>query len=105
MKDASGAPQLAVLGVDIVDESLFALAERTPGLERVYFLLEKEMTASRYEVHGLGLEDVVREREKAGDPTRQKCRRPSSPGCRRRAPGLHHPPRHFHQPVQQMYGA
>lgn len=72
VKDTKGVPQLAVLGVDIVDESLFALAERQPGLERVYFLLEKEMMASRYEVHGLGLSDVVREHEKAVDPQRQR---------------------------------
>ncbi|MHB2017025.1 MAG: MG2 domain-containing protein, partial [Candidatus Xenobia bacterium] len=41
--DKADHPRLAVLGVDIVDESLFALAERDPGLERVYFLLEREL--------------------------------------------------------------
>lgn len=60
VKDASGKPTLAVLGVDIVDESLFALAERQPGLERVYFLLEKELMQARYEVHGLTMPDVVK---------------------------------------------
>ncbi|MBI3929403.1 MAG: hypothetical protein HY319_27910 [Armatimonadetes bacterium] len=52
VRTPGGAPRAAVLGVDVVDESLFALAEKKPGLERVYFLLEKELMEPRYEVHG-----------------------------------------------------
>src|SRR6202041_3220476 len=59
VKDKQGAPRLAVLGVDIVDESLFALAEKEPGLERVYFLLEREIMEARYEVHGFQMADAV----------------------------------------------
>lgn len=72
VKDSKGVPALAVLGVDVVDESLFALAERQPGLERVYFLLERQLMASRYEVHGLSLQDAVRDQKKVDDERSQR---------------------------------
>lgn len=59
VKTKDGAPRLAVLGVDMVDESLFALAENQPGLEKVYFLLEKAMMEPKVEVHGFNLQDAV----------------------------------------------
>ncbi|MBN1890693.1 MAG: zf-HC2 domain-containing protein, partial [Thermoflexales bacterium] len=43
------------LGVGIVDESVYALAEQQPGFEKLYFLLEKELLEPRYEVHGFQL--------------------------------------------------
>ncbi|MBN1888852.1 MAG: zf-HC2 domain-containing protein, partial [Thermoflexales bacterium] len=43
------------LGVGIVDESVYALAEQAPGFEKLYFLLEKELLEPRYEVHGFQL--------------------------------------------------
>ena len=46
-------PVAAALGVAIVDESVFALSELQPGLEKIYFTLEKELMQPRYEVHGL----------------------------------------------------
>jgi len=55
VSDASGRPILAALGVDIVDEAVFELGERQPGLERVYFLLEKELMEPKYEIHGVQL--------------------------------------------------
>jgi uncharacterized protein YfaS (alpha-2-macroglobulin family) len=67
VKTPDGRPRAAVLGVDVVDESLFALAERRPGLERVYFLLERELLEPRYEIHGFSL-------AQAGDP--ETLRRP-----------------------------
>jgi hypothetical protein len=41
--NASGAPAPAALGVIIVDESVYALQEMQPGLEKVYFTLQEEL--------------------------------------------------------------
>jgi len=46
-------PVMAALGLAIVDESVFALSELQPGLEKVYFTLEKELMEPKYEIHGL----------------------------------------------------
>ena len=51
--DAKKNPVLAALGLAVVDESVFALSELQPGLERIYFLLEKELMEPKYEIHGL----------------------------------------------------
>ena len=51
--DPSGAPVQAALGLAMVDESVFALSELQPGLEKVYFTLEKELMEPKYEIHGL----------------------------------------------------
>lgn len=51
--DASGKGVLAALGLEVVDESVFALQEMQPGLEKVFFLLEKEILTPRYEIHGI----------------------------------------------------
>jgi len=59
VRDQQGRPTLAALGVTIVDESVFALQEMQPGLERIYFALEKELMKPRYEIHGFTTEGVV----------------------------------------------
>ena len=59
VRDQKGKPTLAALGVTIVDESVFALQEMQPGLERVYFALEKELLKPRYEIHGYTPEGVI----------------------------------------------
>ena len=42
----------AALGLAVVDESVFALQEQDPGFAKLYFLLEKELMAPKYELHG-----------------------------------------------------
>ena len=59
VSNAKGHPVLAALGVNIVDESVFALQEMQPGLEKVYFMLEKEIMTPRYEVHTYSMEQIV----------------------------------------------
>lgn len=59
VRDQKGRPTLAALGLTIVDESVFALQEMQPGLERVYFALEKELLKPRYEIHGFTAEGVI----------------------------------------------
>ena len=65
--DKSGKPVQSVLGVDIVDESLFALADRKPGFEKLYFLLEAELLEPKYEIHGIEFSDLVRGFEEGKD--------------------------------------
>jgi hypothetical protein len=50
VRDDTGVPVQAAIGVNIVDESVFALAERHPGLEKIYFALEREIMEPRAEV-------------------------------------------------------
>lgn len=57
--DDRGKPTVAALGLTIVDESVFALAEMQPGLERLYFALEEELLRPRYEVHGWELRPIL----------------------------------------------
>ncbi|MCD4785895.1 MAG: hypothetical protein K8T10_18915 [Candidatus Eremiobacteraeota bacterium] len=57
--DKSGKPVIAAMGVDIVDEAVFALGEMMPGLERVYFLLEKQLMEPKYEIHGITLREAI----------------------------------------------
>jgi hypothetical protein len=50
----------AALGLQIVDEAVFALAEKQPGFAKVFFYLEQEVMKPRYEIHSLSLPEVVR---------------------------------------------
>ena len=49
----------AALGVQVVDEAVFALAEKQPGMAKVFFYLEQEAMKPRYEIHSLGMPEVV----------------------------------------------
>ena len=49
----------SALGVMVVDEAVFALQEMQPGLEKVYFYLEKEIATPRYEIHGYELDECI----------------------------------------------
>jgi uncharacterized protein YfaS (alpha-2-macroglobulin family) len=57
--DREGAGVPAVLGISIVDEAVYALQELQPGLEKVYFYLEREIAKPRYEIHGQELDGIV----------------------------------------------
>jgi hypothetical protein len=58
--DQSGRPVSAALGVEIVDEAVFALSDRQPGFEKVFMYLEKELLTPRYEVHQFTFDKIVR---------------------------------------------
>jgi uncharacterized protein YfaS (alpha-2-macroglobulin family) len=49
----------AALGLQVVDEAVFALAEKQPGFAKVFFYLEQEAMKPRYEIHSIGMTDVV----------------------------------------------
>ncbi|HSD82440.1 MAG TPA: MG2 domain-containing protein, partial [Anaerolineae bacterium] len=55
--DGSGVQ--SAIGLAIVDESVFALADQDPGFARLYFLLEQELLAPKYEVHGFSLARTI----------------------------------------------
>jgi len=55
----TGEGTRAALGLAIVDESVFALAEQDPGFARLYFMLERELLTPRYELHGFSIPDLI----------------------------------------------
>lgn len=58
--DSNKHPILAALGVYVVDESVFALSELQPGLEKIFFTLEEEILKPRFEIHGLTPSEIVK---------------------------------------------
>lgn len=59
IKDKFGKPKFAIIDVQVVDEAVFALSERQPGFEKVFFYLQEELLKPRYEIHGVGNEEIV----------------------------------------------
>jgi len=57
--NTQGQGVASALGVMVVDEAVFALQEMQPGLEKVYFYLEKEIATPRYEIHGYALDQCI----------------------------------------------
>lgn len=55
----------AALGLQVVDEAVFALAEKQPGFAKVFFYLEQEVMKPRYEIHSIGMPAIV----EPGEPT------------------------------------
>ena len=53
--NARGEGVSAALGLQIVDEAVFALAEKQPGFAKTFFYLEQEVMKPRYEIHSLSL--------------------------------------------------
>ena len=49
----------AALGLQVVDEAVFALAEKQPGFAKVFFYLEQEVMKPRYEIHSLSMNDIA----------------------------------------------
>lgn len=49
----------AALGLQIVDEAVFALAEKQPGFAKVFFYLEQEVMKPRFEIHSVGPSEIV----------------------------------------------
>ena len=57
--DERGQGVQAALGLQVVDEAVFALAEKQPGFAKVFFYLEQEVLKPRYEIHSLSMTKVV----------------------------------------------
>ncbi len=70
---ADGAGVQAALGLAVVDESVFALAEQDPGFAKLYFMLEAELLQPRYELHGFGIPELISEPSPVDDPALRKA--------------------------------
>jgi len=57
--NSKGEGVQAALGLQVVDEAVFALAEKRPGFAKVFFYLEQEAMKPRYEIHSIGMPDIV----------------------------------------------
>jgi len=65
----------AALGLQVVDEAVFALAEKQPGFAKVFFYLEQEVMKPRYEIHSIGMPDVVEPAEQSHADQRDRAAR------------------------------
>jgi len=57
--DQHGQGVSAALGLEVVDQAVFALAEKQPGFAKVFFYLEQELMKPRYEIHGFAASEIV----------------------------------------------
>ncbi|MBN2004147.1 MAG: hypothetical protein JXA21_12395 [Anaerolineae bacterium] len=64
-----GAGVYSALGLAVVDESVFALAEQDPGFAKLYFMLEAELLQPKYELHGFSIPDMIEEPIPVDDAT------------------------------------
>jgi uncharacterized protein YfaS (alpha-2-macroglobulin family) len=65
----------AALGLQVVDEAVFALAEKQPGFAKVFFYLEQEVMKPRYEIHSIGMPGIVATAEKANAEQQNRAAR------------------------------
>jgi uncharacterized protein YfaS (alpha-2-macroglobulin family) len=65
----------AALGLQIVDEAVFAFAEKQPGFAKVFFYLEQEAMKPRYEIHSISMSDVVEPVQNAQAAQRDRAAR------------------------------
>ena len=74
--DREGAGVQSAVGLQVVDEAVFALSEQRPGLERIYFQLEEELAQPAYEIHGFDAGSVLGDGDPAiEDPRTQEAAR------------------------------
>ena len=65
----------AALGLQVVDEAVFALAEKQPGFAKVFFYLEQEVMKPRYEIHSIGMSEIVEPVEESKIEQRNRAAR------------------------------
>ncbi len=65
----------AALGLQVVDEAVFALAEKQPGFAKVFFYLEQEVMKPRYEIHSIAMPEIVEPTEKSQAEQRDRAAR------------------------------
>ena len=68
--DSKGEGVQAALGAQVVDEAVFALAEKQPGFAKVFFYLEQEAMKPRYEIHSIGMPESVTSASNGGSRDR-----------------------------------
>ena len=76
ISDSAGEGVQSAIGLQVVDEAVFALSEQQPGLERIYFQLEEELAQPAYEIHGFDAGSVLGDGDPAiEDPRTQEAAR------------------------------
>ncbi len=65
----------AVLGLEVVDQAVFALAEKQPGFAKVFFYLEQELMKPHYEIHSLSSTQVIEPAEDQSDESHDRAAR------------------------------
>jgi len=65
----------AALGLEIVDQAVFALAEKQPGFAKVFFYLEQEVMKPRYEIHSVSLAAAISSEATAESRQRDRAAR------------------------------
>jgi len=73
--NAHGEGVSAALGLQVVDEAVFALAEKQPGFAKVFFYLEQEVMKPRYEIHSIGMPEIVEPVEQSKGEQRDRAAR------------------------------
>ncbi len=73
--NARGEGVHAALGLQVVDEAVFALAEKQPGFAKVFFYLEQEVMKPRYEIHSIGMPQIVEPAESSQADQRDRAAR------------------------------
>ncbi|MGV3722911.1 MAG: alpha-2-macroglobulin family protein [Actinomycetota bacterium] len=73
LQDAAGRGVPGAVGMAAVDESVFALREQAPGLERDYFELEDEILEPRFEAHFALPESFAPQRVLNGPSSQQRA--------------------------------
>ena len=77
--NSQGEGVQAALGLQVVDEAVFALAEKQPGFAKVFFYLEQEVMKPRYEIHSIGMPEIVepvpKRRPNSATAPRARCSR------------------------------
>jgi hypothetical protein len=65
----------AALGLEVVDQAVFALAEKQPGFAKVFFYLEQELMKPHYEIHSLSPAQVIEPAEGESDESHDRAAR------------------------------
>jgi len=65
----------AALGLQVVDEAVFALAEKQPGFAKVFFYLEQEVMKPRYEIHSIDMPEIVEPSDSSKSNQRDRAAR------------------------------
>jgi hypothetical protein len=73
--NAHGEGVSAALGLQVVDEAVFALAEKQPGFAKTFFYLEQEVMKPRYEIHSLSLSSAIEPAEDRREDQRDRAAR------------------------------
>jgi hypothetical protein len=73
--NSKGQGVSAALGLQVVDEAVFALAEKHPGFAKVFFYLEQDVMKPRYEIHSIDIPEILEPAEESKAEQRDRAAR------------------------------